>query len=135
MKHRTSTEQHHGKKPRVPAAAASTSVLRAMEDETPPNPRELTQNPLKKIWMPCKNGLPEAHISQRKGAYVWRRVFSCPPPPRGLPIVNKYLSFLSWEVGFKEHAASAPVGTDRFAHAASQEPSSARRLLAPHRKK
>uniref|UniRef100_A0A3Q3E2I5 Uncharacterized protein n=1 Tax=Hippocampus comes TaxID=109280 RepID=A0A3Q3E2I5_HIPCM len=33
------------------------------------NPRELTQNPLKKIWMPCKNGLPERHISQRKGTY------------------------------------------------------------------
>lgn len=41
----------------------------AMEDDTPSNPRELTQNPLKKIWMPCKNGLPEKHISQRKGAY------------------------------------------------------------------
>lgn len=26
-------------------------------------PRELTQNPLKKIWMPYKNG----HISQRRG--------------------------------------------------------------------
>uniref|UniRef100_A0A3Q3X638 Uncharacterized protein n=1 Tax=Mola mola TaxID=94237 RepID=A0A3Q3X638_MOLML len=40
-----------------------------MEENTPSNPRELTQNPLKKIWMPCKNGLPEKHISQRKGAY------------------------------------------------------------------
>ncbi|CAF96557.1 unnamed protein product, partial [Tetraodon nigroviridis] len=30
------------------------------------NPRELTQNPLKKIWVPCKNGLPDKHISQRK---------------------------------------------------------------------
>ena len=28
-----------------------------------PYPRELTQNPLKKIWMPYKNG----HISQRRG--------------------------------------------------------------------
>lgn len=28
-----------------------------------PYPRELTQNPLKKIWMPFKNG----HISQRRG--------------------------------------------------------------------
>ena len=26
-------------------------------------PRELTQNPLKKIWMPYKNG----HIAQRRG--------------------------------------------------------------------
>uniref|UniRef100_A0A3Q0SY06 Uncharacterized protein n=1 Tax=Amphilophus citrinellus TaxID=61819 RepID=A0A3Q0SY06_AMPCI len=26
-------------------------------------PRELTQNPLKKIWMPCKNG----HIAHRRG--------------------------------------------------------------------
>lgn len=85
MKHRTSPEQHHGKKPRVPAAAASTSVLDGMEDKAPSNPRELTQNPLKKIWMPCKNGLPEKHIYQRKGAYVWRRITSAwlavPPPP------------------------------------------------------
>lgn len=28
-----------------------------------PFPRELTQNPLKKIWMPYKNG----HISHRRG--------------------------------------------------------------------
>lgn len=28
-----------------------------------PYPRELTQNPLKKIWLPYKNG----HISQRRG--------------------------------------------------------------------
>lgn len=27
------------------------------------SPRELTQNPLKKIWMPCKNG----HIAHRRG--------------------------------------------------------------------
>lgn len=31
------------------------------------SPRELTQNPLRKIWMPYKNGLPEKHIPQRKG--------------------------------------------------------------------
>lgn len=69
MKHRSPSEQHHGKRSRVPAAAASTSQQDGMEDKTPQNPRELTQNPLKKIWMPCKNGLPEKHISQRKGAY------------------------------------------------------------------
>lgn len=70
MKHRSPSEQHHGeKRPRAPAAAASTSPPDGMEDSTPSNPRELTQNPLKKIWMPCKNGLPEKHISQRKGAY------------------------------------------------------------------
>lgn len=27
------------------------------------SPRELTQNPLRKIWMPCRN----AHIAQRGG--------------------------------------------------------------------
>lgn len=69
MKHRTPSEQHHGKKPRVSAAAASTSRQDGMEDKAPSNPRELTQNPLKKIWMPYKNGLPEKHISQKKGAY------------------------------------------------------------------
>lgn len=69
MKHRSSSEQHHGKRPRVPAVAASTSPPDRMEDKPPSNPRELTQNPLKKIWMPCKNGLPEKHISQRKSAY------------------------------------------------------------------
>ncbi|KAI3370389.1 hypothetical protein L3Q82_025158, partial [Scortum barcoo] len=70
MKHRSPSEQHPGKRARVPAAAASTSRQDGMEDKAPPsNPRELTQNPLKKIWMPCKNGLPEKHISQRKGAY------------------------------------------------------------------
>uniref|UniRef100_A0A3Q3FPF9 Uncharacterized protein n=1 Tax=Labrus bergylta TaxID=56723 RepID=A0A3Q3FPF9_9LABR len=42
-----------------------------MGDKTPTNPRELTQNPLKKIWMPCENGLPEKHISQRKGCHVF----------------------------------------------------------------
>lgn len=71
MKHRSTSEQHHGKKPRVPAAAAatSTSPQDGMEDKAATNPRELTQNPLKKIWMPYKNGLPEKHICQRKGAY------------------------------------------------------------------
>lgn len=57
-----------------PAAAPPSGSRAAMEHETPSVPRELTQNPLKKIWMPCKNGLPEKHISQRKG--TWRR--QCP---------------------------------------------------------
>lgn len=69
MKHRSPSEQHQGKDSRVSPAAASASHEDTMEDRTPSNPRELTQNPLKKIWMPCKNGLPEKHISQRKGAY------------------------------------------------------------------
>lgn len=30
-------------------------------------PRELTQNPLRKIWMPCSNGLPQRPITQRRG--------------------------------------------------------------------
>lgn len=69
MKHRSPSEQHRGRRPHVPAAASSASHEDSMEDNAPSNPRELTQNPLKKIWMPCKNGLPEKHISQRKGAY------------------------------------------------------------------
>lgn len=69
MKHRSPSGQHHGKRSRVPVASASFSSEHTMEDKAQSNPRELTQNPLKKIWMPCKNGLPEKHISQRKGAY------------------------------------------------------------------
>lgn len=71
MKHRPHSEAHQGKRPRVPAdsAAAAAAPPDGMEDKAPSIPRELTQNPLKKIWMPYKNGLPETHISQRKGAY------------------------------------------------------------------
>lgn len=69
MKHRSPPEEHHGKRSRVPVASSSSSGEDTMEDKAPSNPRELTQNPLKKIWMPYKNGLPEKHISQRKGAY------------------------------------------------------------------
>lgn len=69
MKHRSPSGQQHGKRSRVPVASASFSDEPTMEDKGHANPRELTQNPLKKIWMPCKNGLPEKHISQRKGAY------------------------------------------------------------------
>lgn len=31
------------------------------------SPRELTQNPLKKIWMPYSNGRPALHACQRGG--------------------------------------------------------------------
>lgn len=34
-----------------------------LDNEEFTRPRELTQNPLRKIWMPCKNG----HIVQRRG--------------------------------------------------------------------
>lgn len=34
-----------------------------LDNEEVTRPRELTQNPLRKIWMPCKNG----HIVQRRG--------------------------------------------------------------------
>ncbi|XP_070759282.1 6-phosphofructo-2-kinase/fructose-2,6-bisphosphatase 4a isoform X5 [Enoplosus armatus] len=99
MKHRSPSEQHHGKRPRVPAAAASTSPQDGMEDKTPSNPRELTQNPLKKIWMPCKNGLPEKHISQRKVCMT-----NCPTlivtvglPARGKTYISKKLTrYLNW---------------------------------------
>lgn len=61
------------------AEATMSSVAVGMEAR-PSNaatPRELTQNPLKKIWMPlpCKNGLPDKRICQRMGAYNdYRRV-------------------------------------------------------------
>ncbi|KAK6473835.1 6-phosphofructo-2-kinase/fructose-2,6-bisphosphatase 4 isoform X1 [Huso huso] len=62
-------------------------------------PRELTQNPLKKIWMPCKNGLPEKHISQRKVCMT-----NCPTlivtvglPARGKTYISKKLTrYLNW---------------------------------------
>ncbi|CAI5688707.1 unnamed protein product [Oreochromis niloticus] len=101
MKHRSPSEQHHGKKPRVPAAAAatSTSPQDGMEDKAATNPRELTQNPLKKIWMPYKNGLPEKHISQRKVCMT-----NCPTlivtvglPARGKTYISKKLTrYLNW---------------------------------------
>ncbi|CAK6958419.1 -phosphofructo-2-kinase/fructose-2%2C6-bisphosphatase 4a isoform X1 [Scomber scombrus] len=100
MKHRSPSEQHHGeKRPRAPASAASTSRPPGMDDNTPSNPRELTQNPLKKIWMPCKNGLPEKHISQRKVCMT-----NCPTlivtvglPARGKTYISKKLTrYLNW---------------------------------------
>ncbi|XP_035244009.1 6-phosphofructo-2-kinase/fructose-2,6-bisphosphatase 4a isoform X2 [Anguilla anguilla] len=62
-------------------------------------PRELTQNPLKKIWMPCKNGLPEKNISQRKVCMT-----NCPTlivtvglPARGKTYISKKLTrYLNW---------------------------------------
>ncbi|XP_030632311.1 6-phosphofructo-2-kinase/fructose-2,6-bisphosphatase 4a isoform X6 [Chanos chanos] len=62
-------------------------------------PRELTQNPLKKIWMPCKNGLPEKHIFQRKVCMT-----NCPTlivtvglPARGKTYISKKLTrYLNW---------------------------------------
>uniref|UniRef100_A0A8C3ADW1 6-phosphofructo-2-kinase/fructose-2,6-biphosphatase 4a n=1 Tax=Cyclopterus lumpus TaxID=8103 RepID=A0A8C3ADW1_CYCLU len=99
MKHRSHSEQHQGKRPRVPAAASSSSPPDGMEDTTPLKPRELTQNPLKKIWMPCKNGLPEKHISQRKVCMT-----NCPTlivtvglPARGKTYISKKLTrYLNW---------------------------------------
>ncbi|XP_067360849.1 6-phosphofructo-2-kinase/fructose-2,6-bisphosphatase 4a isoform X1 [Channa argus] len=99
MKHRVPVEQHCGEKPRVPGVDASTSRQDGMEDRSPSNPRELTQNPLKKIWMPYKNGLPEKHISQRKVCMT-----NCPTlivtvglPARGKTYISKKLTrYLNW---------------------------------------
>uniref|UniRef100_A0A3B3QX86 6-phosphofructo-2-kinase/fructose-2,6-bisphosphatase 4-like n=1 Tax=Paramormyrops kingsleyae TaxID=1676925 RepID=A0A3B3QX86_9TELE len=63
------------------------------------SPRELTQNPLKKIWMPCKNGLPEKNICQRKVGMT-----NCPTlivtvglPARGKTYISKKLTrYLNW---------------------------------------
>ncbi|XP_053539852.1 6-phosphofructo-2-kinase/fructose-2,6-bisphosphatase 4b [Ictalurus punctatus] len=62
-------------------------------------PRELAQNPLHKIWMPCKNGLPEKHISQRRVCMT-----NCPTlivtvglPARGKTYISKKLTrYLNW---------------------------------------
>ncbi|XP_010879889.1 6-phosphofructo-2-kinase/fructose-2,6-bisphosphatase 4b isoform X3 [Esox lucius] len=63
------------------------------------SPRVLTQNPLKKIWMPCKNGLPDQHISQRRVCMT-----NCPTlivtvglPARGKTYISKKLTrYLNW---------------------------------------
>ncbi|XP_029357593.1 6-phosphofructo-2-kinase/fructose-2,6-bisphosphatase 4a isoform X5 [Echeneis naucrates] len=127
MKHRSSSEQHPAKNPRIPAEVASTSATDGMEDKTPPNPRELTQNPLKKIWMPYKNGLPEKHISQRKVCMT-----NCPTlivtvglPARGKTYISKKLTrYLNWigvstkdnEEGLKirQQCASAALNDVRY---------------------
>ncbi|XP_026885637.2 6-phosphofructo-2-kinase/fructose-2,6-bisphosphatase 4-like isoform X3 [Electrophorus electricus] len=71
-----------------------------MEACVPTPSRELTQNPLKKIWMPCKkNGLPEKHIFQRKVCMT-----NCPTlivtvglPARGKTYISKKLTrYLNW---------------------------------------
>ncbi|XP_030632919.1 6-phosphofructo-2-kinase/fructose-2,6-bisphosphatase 4b isoform X3 [Chanos chanos] len=62
-------------------------------------PRELTQNPLHKIWMPCKNGLPEKHTYQRRVCMT-----NCPTlivmvglPARGKTYISKKLTrYLNW---------------------------------------
>ncbi|XP_078517756.1 6-phosphofructo-2-kinase/fructose-2,6-bisphosphatase 4 isoform X2 [Lissotriton helveticus] len=63
------------------------------------SPRELTQNPLKKIWMPYNNGLPGKHTSQRKVCMT-----NCPTlivmvglPARGKTYISKKLTrYLNW---------------------------------------
>ena len=56
--------QHHRPGPRT---GTEPGGMENKPASNPAKPRELTQNPLKKIWMPYKNGLPEKHTSQRKG--------------------------------------------------------------------
>lgn len=54
------TDAHSG----APSSELNTSIMLDNDEFIlDPYPRELTQNPLKKIWMPFKNG----HISQRRG--------------------------------------------------------------------
>uniref|UniRef100_A0AAV2M6E6 6-phosphofructo-2-kinase domain-containing protein n=1 Tax=Knipowitschia caucasica TaxID=637954 RepID=A0AAV2M6E6_KNICA len=92
-------EQNPGKRARTPADSPTVPSPEAMADTAPTNPRELTQNPLKKIWMPYKNGLPENHISQRKVCMT-----NCPTlivtvglPARGKTYISKKLTrYLNW---------------------------------------
>ncbi|XP_057343999.1 6-phosphofructo-2-kinase/fructose-2,6-bisphosphatase 4 isoform X2 [Manis pentadactyla] len=63
------------------------------------SPRELTQNPLKKIWMPYSNGRPALHASQRGVCMT-----NCPTlivmvglPARGKTYISKKLTrYLNW---------------------------------------
>lgn len=52
------------------SAHDNTARMSSTEDVIMAIPRELTQNPLRKIWIPCKNGLPEKHISQKRGWFT-----------------------------------------------------------------
>ncbi|XP_028853563.1 6-phosphofructo-2-kinase/fructose-2,6-bisphosphatase 4-like isoform X2 [Denticeps clupeoides] len=103
----------------------------SMEDgpERPPGsaaPRELTQNPLKKIWMPCKNGLPEKHIFQRKVCMT-----NCPTvivtvglPARGKTYISKKLTrYLNW-IGVPTRGILSVPRPARYVCPASQTPSS-----------
>lgn len=66
-----------------------------LDNEEFTRPRELTQNPLRKIWMPCKNG----HIVQRRVCMT-----NCPTlivtvglPARGKTYISKKLTrYLNW---------------------------------------
>nr|KAF6310985.1 6-phosphofructo-2-kinase/fructose-2,6-biphosphatase 4 [Myotis myotis] len=63
------------------------------------SPRELTQNPLKKIWMPYSNGRPALHACQRRVCMT-----NCPTlivmvglPARGKTYISKKLTrYLNW---------------------------------------
>ncbi|XP_018114401.1 6-phosphofructo-2-kinase/fructose-2,6-bisphosphatase 4 isoform X1 [Xenopus laevis] len=63
------------------------------------SPRELTQNPLKKIWVPYNNGHPVQHSAQRKVCMT-----NCPTlivmvglPARGKTYISKKLTrYLNW---------------------------------------
>ncbi|XP_048878791.1 6-phosphofructo-2-kinase/fructose-2,6-bisphosphatase 4a isoform X1 [Brienomyrus brachyistius] len=84
--------------PMVPSTARSAMEV-CPEVSAMPSPRQLTQNPLKKIWMPCKNGHPERTISQRKVCMT-----NCPTlivtvglPARGKTYISKKLTrYLNW---------------------------------------
>ncbi|XP_023994884.1 6-phosphofructo-2-kinase/fructose-2,6-bisphosphatase 4-like isoform X3 [Salvelinus sp. IW2-2015] len=102
---RDHSPETHDKRLRATVVEATTmSSMEVGMEERPSNtatPRELTQNPLKKIWMPlpCKNGLPEKHISQRKVCMT-----NCPTlivtvglPARGKTYISKKLTrYLNW---------------------------------------
>nr|KAF6335621.1 6-phosphofructo-2-kinase/fructose-2,6-biphosphatase 4 [Pipistrellus kuhlii] len=63
------------------------------------SPRELTQNPLRKIWMPYSNGRPALHACQRRVCMT-----NCPTlivmvglPARGKTYISKKLTrYLNW---------------------------------------
>ncbi|XDC85172.1 hypothetical protein R6Z07F_016345 [Ovis aries] len=85
-------------------AAANARILAQQRSRTHPSPRmasprELTQNPLKKIWMPYSNGRPALHACQRGVCMT-----NCPTlivmvglPARGKTYISKKLTrYLNW---------------------------------------
>lgn len=61
-----------------PSPLARSEMLDNGDYVVDTSPRELTQNPLRKIWMPCKNG----HIAQRRGKMLLRASSAAKAPAR-----------------------------------------------------
>lgn len=67
------------------------------------SPRELTQNPLKKIWMPYSNGRPALHACQRGG--------EAGSAGRGEGGARGWVDREAWAVGSRGEGAGSRWGT------------------------